>query len=406
MTSTINKIYQKYWIAQCHYIRNGEEFCGYMTLLGENEDQAISEMRHYFSQYKEQYSAAVYDDIAPAIMFIKSSNKLELPLIRQLRKQNSEQINAILIDEKNLTNPLPSEKGDIYYQAGAPEFINGCTLYLVIDSGEYLRQTGQSLVPMLYGSCLPWQPLYQGETQTSLEDNAPYLVQILSNKAGQRLLNDYMCMPNKGTLGLFLNSSKPFFELHRQLRKLTYLYNQKLNTWNFFRFYDVTHFIPFIESLKEGQLLNVVSGINAFYGYNKEYIDGIKITFNSHYLSHDGVKESLFINENLYRYYSNLTLIQNIEKAKQLIIQFSPDANDNNTIELDNYCLKLANQSFLEDITQTQAILYTLLARYISGDDLQKWKEATEYAMPYKHNQVLFSYHRYIYCSDNQGVNS
>lgn len=406
MNSAINNIYQKYWVAQCHYTREGEDYCGYMTLLGDDEYQAINEMRRYFSQYKEQYSAAVYDNITSAINFIKQSKKLELPLIRQLRQQNSEQLNAILIDEKNLTNQLPSERGDIKYQVGTPEFINGCTLYLVIDSGEYKRQTGQSLIPMLYGSCLPWQPLYQGETQTSLEDNAPYLVQILSNKAGQQLLDDYMCMPNKGTLGLFLNSVKPFFELHRQLRKLTYLYNQKLNTWNFFRFYDVTHFIPFIESLTEGQLLNVVSGINAFYGYNKEYIDGIKITFNTYYLSNSGIKESLFINERLYKYYSNLTLMQNIEKAKQLIIQFSPEANDNNNIELDNYCLKLANQSFLEDITQTQAILYTLLARYLSCDDLQKWKEATEYAMPYKHNQVLFSYHRYIYCSDNQGVNS
>ncbi len=60
---------------------------------------------------------------------------------------------------------------------------------------------------------------------------------------------------------------------------MTYLRNQRLNSWNFFRFYDVSHFMPFIESLTHGQLLNVVSGVKAFYGYSATTLMGSKSPF-------------------------------------------------------------------------------------------------------------------------------
>ncbi|EPK3336312.1 TPA: DUF4123 domain-containing protein, partial [Proteus mirabilis] len=123
-------------------------------------------------------------------------------------------------------------------------------------------------------------------------------------------------LPHKASLGLFINSLKPFTDIHRQMRKLTYLYNQKLESWNFFRFYDVKHFIPFIESLTHGQLINVVNGVNAFYGYSAQYPDGVEITFHPDYLYDGSKREPLFINTYLYNHYANITQLQTVAKAK------------------------------------------------------------------------------------------
>lgn len=407
MSSVINEIYRGYWVAQCRYTQNGEKFTGYMTLAGTTADDAVAQMRHYFAQYQAQYSFAQYETLTPAISFVEASQQLELPLLRQLREQHAEHIPAVLVDERNLTHPLPSEKGDIHYQAGAPAFIANTTLYLVIDSGEYYRQTARHLVPALYGSQLPWQSLYQGETQANLEDSAPYLVELQPNSAGQQWLAHYLSLPNKATLGLFISSFKPFAEVHRQLRKLTYLRNPRLNSWNFFRFYDTAHFIPFIESLSHGQLLNVVSGVLAFYGYSADYPDGVKITVEADYLFDKGRREALFINDRLYHHYARLTMMQTVNKAKKLIEQYASTSlfeAEGGALNLDQFCLHAANHAFLRDINQMQALFYYLLARYASYQNEALWQTASEQAKPYEANSVTFNYQRYLHCLPSQGV--
>nr|WP_282555108.1 MULTISPECIES: DUF4123 domain-containing protein [Providencia] len=276
---------------------------------------------------------------------------------------------------------------------------------MVIDSGEYHRQTGQYLVPMLHGSQLPWQSLYQGETQDSLAEQAPYLVHIQRTVAGRHFLAQCLNLPNKATVGLFFNSFKSFADVHRQMRKMTYLYNRTLNSWNFFRFYDVSHFIPFIESLTRGQLFNVVSGVTAFYGYSTKYPDGVKITFHSDYLYDNRPREPLFINEKLYRHYAQLTLMSTIAKAQQAIRHQDASITDDKAAKkaLDDFCLHAANRAFLTDTTQMQALIYNLIARYLSRHDDLLWQKACEHALPYQHNQVLFNHHCYIYCLHAQG---
>lgn len=399
-----NPLYKAYWVAQCRYTRNGEQFKGVMTVAGTSQSQAIKQMRQYFTAHPGEYTFADYDTLIPLITHIEQSSTLELPLIRQVREQHNAKISAVLVDKCNLTHPRPSEKGDIHYREGQPTFIEYSHLYVVIDSGEYHRQTGQHLVPKLHGSQLPWKSLYQGETQDSLEDKAPYLVHIVANQAGQRFLAHYLNLPHKASLGLFINSLKPFTDIHRQMRKLTYLYNQKLESWNFFRFYDVKHFIPFIESLTHGQLINVVNGVNAFYGYSAQYPDGVEITFHPDYLYDGSKREPLFINTYLYNHYANITQMQTVAKAKALIEQFSQVEGDE--LEGDalmGYCIHAANYSFLDDIHQSKALLYDLQARYLCRHQPRTWQIANEKAAPYKYNQVLLSYHRYIACLNTQG---
>lgn len=406
MSLTSHEIYHGYWVAQCRYTRNDEEFSGLMTLKGNSAEQAIGQMRQYFTANPAQYRYAEYDTLTALITYVEQSQQPELPLLRQVREQHEANVQAVLVDEHNLTHPLPSEKGDIHYQPGLPVFIDSTYLYMVIDSGEYHRQTGQHLVPVLHGAQLPWQSLYQGKTQDSLADLAPYLVHIQRNKAGERFLAQYLSLPDKATIGLLINSIKLFADVYRQLRKLTYLRNQTLGSWNFFRFCEANHFIPFIESLTQGQLLNVVSGVKAFYGYSTAFPDGVVITFNSDYLYDLHKREPLLINTRLYRHYAQLTLMNTLDKAQQLIQQWSTDSDnfdEDAKKTLDAFCLHEANRAFLTGTTQMQALIYRLSARYISRDNRLLWESACKHAMLYQHNQVLFNYHCYAYCLRTQG---
>ncbi|HGN0025653.1 TPA: hypothetical protein ACKRFQ_001766 [Proteus mirabilis] len=36
-----NPLYKAYWVAQCRYTRNGEQFKGVMTVAGTSQSQAI-----------------------------------------------------------------------------------------------------------------------------------------------------------------------------------------------------------------------------------------------------------------------------------------------------------------------------------------------------------------------------
>lgn len=168
-----------------------------MTVAGTSQPQAIKQMRRCFTAHPGEYAFADYDTLIPLITHIEQSSTLELPLIRQVREQHNAKVSTVLVDSQLYTHPRPSEKGDIHYREGQPTFIEYSHLYVVIDSGEYHRQTGQHLVPKLHGSQLPWKSLYQGETQDSLEDKAPYLVHITANQAGQRFLAHYLNLPHK-----------------------------------------------------------------------------------------------------------------------------------------------------------------------------------------------------------------
>lgn len=407
MPVSYEDIFRNFWVAPCRYTRDNTQYSGMMTVAGSGKDQAVGNMRRYFSAYPEHYSAAQYDTLIPLIAYTEESRQPELPLLRRVLRQHSDGIPAVLTDEHNLTSPLPSEKGDIHYQPGQPEFITGTSLFAVLDSGEYHRQTGQHLVPVLHGIHLPWRSLYQGETQDSLEDRAPYLVQIHADRAGEQFLAHCLNLPDKAAAGFFISSSRSFTEMHRQLRKMTYLRNQATDSWNFFRFYDVRHFIPFIESLTNGQLLNIAGGVTAFTGYSPQYPDGVRITFSPEYSADAGRREALFINERLCRHYARLTLMSTLVKTRQLIEQNEAvPATEKNCDEKvsEQYFIREANLSFLAGTTRMQALMYRLSARYLCRHDISLWKTACEHAMPYQHNQVLFNYHCYAFCLQTQGV--
>lgn len=399
-------VFRAYWVAQCRYTRDDMQFSGVMAVAGADRDQAIRNMRRYFSAQPEHYSAAQYDTLEPLTAYAGESQQPELPLLRQVIRQHDEGIPAVLTGEHNLTCPLPSENGDIHYQPGPPGFIPGIPLFAVIDSGEYHRQTGQHLVPVLLGTHLPWQSLYQGETQESLADRAPYLVQIRADRAGKQFLAHCLNLPDKAAAGFFISSSKPFPEMHRQLRRMTYLRNQVTGSWSFFRFYDVRHFIPFAESLTHGQLLSVAGGVTAFAGYSPAYPEGVTITFSAG-VTGTGRREALFINERLYGHYARLTLMSTLAKTRQLIEQqgagSAPEQDGGETVS-GSYLIREANLSFLAGVTRMQALMYRLSARYLCRHDTALWERACEHARPYQHNQVLFNYHCYAFCIQAQGV--
>ncbi|MDQ5992521.1 DUF4123 domain-containing protein, partial [Providencia stuartii] len=100
-----------------------------------------------------------------------------------------------------------------------------------------------------------------------------------------------------------------------------------------------------------------------------------------------------------------LTLMSTLDKAQQAIRHQDNSIPHDKVAKkaLDNFCLHAANQAFLTDTTQMQALIYNLLARYLSRHDVSLWQRACEHALPYQHNQVLFNHHCYIYCLNAQG---
>ena len=60
-----NTIYKEYWVAQCRYTRNNEQFHGIMTVAGANQSQAIERMRQYFTAHSGQYTFADYEILTP-----------------------------------------------------------------------------------------------------------------------------------------------------------------------------------------------------------------------------------------------------------------------------------------------------------------------------------------------------
>lgn len=98
-----NPLYKAYWVAQCRYTRNGEQFKGVMTVAGTSQSQAIKQMRQYFTAHPGEYTFADYDTLIPLITHIEQSSTLELPLIRQVREQHNAKVSAVLVDKCNLT---------------------------------------------------------------------------------------------------------------------------------------------------------------------------------------------------------------------------------------------------------------------------------------------------------------
>ena len=54
-------LYKAYWVAQCRYTRNSEQFKGVMTVAGTSQPQAIKQMRQYFTAHPGEYTFADYD---------------------------------------------------------------------------------------------------------------------------------------------------------------------------------------------------------------------------------------------------------------------------------------------------------------------------------------------------------
>lgn len=394
--------YQDYWIAECTYLYQDEELTGRALIQAHSEPLAVSALSEFFIQHN--YSYARYDRLETVYRYMLSSKQPELALIRQMRQQQIDNEPVMLSKEKSLTHVLPSDNDDILYTPEPLPRRNGSEHFLIMDGSVYQQITGQYIVPALYASGLPWESLFQGETQITLEDSAPYLLHILDNAQGRAFLNRYKTLVMKDCLGLFFSSSLSLTELRHHFRKLTYLRYQYHDKWVFFRFYDANQFVPFIHCLNRRQLANLISDIDAFFVFTAEAPQGQTITFSDQ-LRCEEKKENLFINQLMHEHYTQTALCNTINKAKKMIETLLWDEIENPEKPLNSFCIQQANQAFLRNITQSKALIYFIAARFLTQHNNNLWEAACLNAKPYSYSQELYTYHAYQYCLTYQGTN-
>ncbi|MER2471168.1 hypothetical protein [Photorhabdus laumondii] len=94
-----------------------------------------------------------------------------------------------LVQRENIDSPLPVARGDLILTqtTDIPVYGDNEHLYAVIDAAIY-QQAGRFIIPDLFAFSLRWQGLFQGETQVSLEDSAPYLVELHKDSRNQPAL--------------------------------------------------------------------------------------------------------------------------------------------------------------------------------------------------------------------------
>ncbi|WP_448511578.1 DUF4123 domain-containing protein [Photorhabdus laumondii] len=246
-----------YWVANCTYQALGNEkhpagqYSAKALIRAPTEYEALTNLCNYVISLG--IANGQYQDIIALQTYLMESAQPELQLIRHIQQINDQQL-VILVQRENIDSPLPVARGDLILTqtTDIPVYGDNEHLYAVIDAAVY-QQAGRFIIPDLFASSLRWQGLFQGEIQVSLEDSAPYLVELHKDSRNQPALQRYiMNANNRAALSLFIQSEQPFETLLNHLRKFTYLKNELTQAWAFFRFYHPNTLTTLLNILSDG----------------------------------------------------------------------------------------------------------------------------------------------------------
>lgn len=232
------------------------------TLIYNKERRyVVNTLFHHFTQLG--LINADYTEIVPFDVYLENSTRYEKDFILAAVKLNDE--NPVFMDRSYCLEPLPHQNGDLLdrkipitcvpseeglesgisqrlqelvLEQGENDLHSHLRCYAIIDAAVY-QQDGRFLIPDLMASGLTWQCLFKGESETVMENIAPYLVDITSHNHQwdffhRRLISQLVEQP----LGILIRSYADFGTVFHHLRKFTYVKNPETERWSYFRFYD------------------------------------------------------------------------------------------------------------------------------------------------------------------------
>ncbi|KOY62267.1 hypothetical protein AM629_09630 [Photorhabdus heterorhabditis] len=373
----------RYWVANYTYQTTGDEqhsaghYSARVLIHALTQHEALTHLSN--DMIGRGITNGQYQEITSLQTYLEESTQPELRLVRYLQ-QISDQQAVVLIQQENIDSSLPAARGDLILTqtTDAPVCEDNEHLYAVIDAAVY-QQAGRFIIPDLLASSLRWQGLFKGETQVSLEDSAPYLIELSKNNDNQPELQRYiMNADNRSELSLFIQSEQPFEILLNHLRKFAYLKNELTQAWAFFRFYHPNTLTTLLNTLSDGPLANFMQGINAvwFYGNEPDTRHIITIAENIR----QAKPAPVTINRQLCEHFEQQAQQRHILKAINFIKENLAKRCQVNKSTLPAFVLQQTNLAYLQGLTQQRAILYYVAAKSLMPNDEVRWQQLWESA--------------------------
>ncbi|OTA17962.1 hypothetical protein Xvie_00640 [Xenorhabdus vietnamensis] len=394
--------YVEHWVVDYSYAtQQGEDYSAQSIVRATSKPQALSALVEYVLQVG--HSPGQYQSIQPLPEYLAASPCVELPLLRQFRQGMERGAQVIPLNARSINSPLPAERGVLQFTVmetmPAREHRQYC--YMVIDATVYRRVMGSFIVPDLMVSNLRWESLFQGETQITLEDSAPYLVELTDDITVCSAFQQKITQPSTPELGIFIDSDQPFPVIRNHLRKFTYLRNEQQQSWVFYRFYVPQGLLPLLKSLPDEQLMHFMRPITRI-----GYFDSQTAQYYALSLAENVLDQEKTAPVAINPYLMNLLAGQTQERAVAQIVKFiaetqrelSPDQKK----QLPAFVVQQINFACLAGFSHQRSILHLVAGRSLARDNEELWQRAWQHACAEAQLQEARALICYEYCFKNR----
>ncbi|MBD2795379.1 DUF4123 domain-containing protein [Xenorhabdus sp. 18] len=392
----------EHWVVDYSFTtKEDEQFSAQAIIHAKSDRQALSALVEYLLD--AGHSPGQYHAIQPLLDYLTTSSRQELPLLRHFRQGLDRGAQVISLNERNITSPLPVERGVLQFSVtdNMPEKGQAQYRYAVLDATVYRQVMGSFLISDLMVSNLRWESLFQGETQVTLEDSAPYLVELTENQTVYSRFQQTITQPATSALGIFIESDQPFAALRNHLRKFTYLRNEQQRSWVFYRFYVPQGLLPLLKSLPDEPLMHFMQPIQKVGYFDPQTTRYYSLSLTENALNRDKTA-AVTINPILINSLAEQTQQCALTQMVKFIEETQPELTPQQKSQLPAFVLQQSNLACLAGFAHQRSILYLVAARSLVRDDEKRWQQAWEYACQEAQAQEVRALACYEYCFKNR----
>lgn len=411
--------YEHIWVAEFSYGYHGTEqqkprhYCAQALIQAKSQHQALVQLSDHML-HSLRASEGQYEKILPFLQYLDTCHHLEKHLILNL-EQVSEAQPIIVLNPRDISEPLPIDTGDLeiihypcppftgenpfnrywisddlysllYQQSQNATKYSRC--YMVIDAAVYHKHAGHFIVPSLMISGLPYRCLFKGTTQITLEDAAPYLVELTGHE-DKEFLRQIFITHYTPDIGIFIHTDSQFDELYNHLRKFPYLQQEHNREWVFFRFYYPLALELTLKSLSRGALSSFMRHIGAIYGFNHEN-SLMKATVTAEI--RESKLETVTINDRMNLNFERYMQQKYFNKVKTFIKEHVQQQCQVPEDRLLPFITQQANYAYLNGFTLELTGLYYIVARSVTAKNEALWDHALEAVLSEPSNQEARAY--------------
>ncbi|MDE9429340.1 DUF4123 domain-containing protein [Xenorhabdus bovienii] len=396
--------YAEHWVVDYAYTTpQGEPDSARAIVHAASRPQALSALAEYVLQAGD--SPGQYQSIQPLPEYLAASAEVELPLLRQFRQGVERNARVIPLNEHNNNPLLPAARGVLQFTVTEtlPARERGQYRYMVIDATVYRRVMGSFIVPDLMVSNLRWESLFQGETQITLEDSAPYLVELTDDPTVHSAFQQKITRPITPEPGIFIDSDQPFPVIRNHLRKFTYLRNEQHQSWVFYRFYVPQGLLPLLKSLPDEQLMHFMRPIMRIGYFDSQTGQYYALSVAENSLDQEKTAP-VAINRSLVGILAGQTQARAVAQIVKFIAETQPELSPKQQEQLPAFVVQQANLACLAGFAHQRSILYLVAGRSLARGNEALWQQAWQHACAEAQAQEVRALACYEYCFKNQAL--